>query len=102
MNTINSKQLLKLLKSKLDIIDKELKKYKDIPYIFLESEAFNKIDRYGREYYKNNYLLNPNKNVSAFMKSFVYLKNAEAQLINLRKSFTDEYELIEKQIKQNE
>ena len=88
MHKIDGTKLL--LESKLKVINKELKRYKSLSDIFLQAEASNKIFRYGKAYYLSNYLQDPDHNVSDFLKSFLYLKNTEHQLINLKEFFTKE------------
>jgi len=91
---MNKKDLLKLIELKLSIIEPEFVKYENLAYKFLEAEAMNKINRYGKEFYKNSYLKNHDKNVSDFMKSFLYLKHTEEQLRVLKETLTEEHEKI--------
>ena len=60
------------LNQHLDAVERELPKYKDAAYNFLEAESVGKMARYGKEYYRENYLKSPFKNCSDFMKSFLY------------------------------
>jgi hypothetical protein len=92
------RELLVILSSKLETIEKELEKYEELPYKFLETEAINKIGRYGKEYYKNNYLKNSDGNISDYMKSFLYLKYTEEQLKFLQKNVKEEKILIESKL----
>jgi len=93
-----SERKLLFIQIKLDMIEDELKKYSEIPYKFLEAESYNKIPRYGREHYKNDFLKHPSGNVSTFMKSFVYLRNTEQQLKKLKKLLTEEKKKLESEL----
>ncbi len=95
MNHSEKQYILLFLNLKLEILKCELDKYDGSAYTFLELESVGKIRRYGKDYYKNNYLKNPMKNVSDFMPTFVYLKNMEDQLNVLKKDIITNKTLIE-------
>lgn len=95
-------QRLFIVKMKLDLVTDKLKKYSDLHYTFLETEAVSKIRRYGKEYYKECYLKNENKIVSDFMKTFLYLKETEANLLHLKKYFTNDIRIIQSKMNQDE
>jgi len=102
MEDAELKQKLFILDIKLNLVKDKLLKYNDLHYTFLETEAFNKIHRYGKEYYKNNYLKNKNKTISDFMKTFLYLKNTEDSLVKLKKYFMNDKKHIKSEMNQNE
>jgi len=102
MKNVELNQKLLIVKVKLKVISDKLKKYTDLHYEFLETEAVGKIRRYGKKYYRDNYLKNEDKIISDYMKSFLYLKNMESNLLSLNTHFLKDKENIESQMKQDE
>lgn len=96
------KELSVITDNKLNLIEKELTKYSGLYYKFLEVEAINKIRRFGKIYYKDLYLKNPQGNVSAFMTSYLYLKHTESQLKQLQTVILSDKEIIEEEIRKIE
>lgn len=102
METTNLKIQLSTIEEKLASVNKELLKYDDMGYKFLETESIGKIIRYGADYYKNKFLKNIYGNVSSYMKSFLYLQNTEIQLKNIKIFLEEEKTKLERLIKQYE
>jgi hypothetical protein len=78
----NNENTIIELECALKNVESDMDKYDDVAFDLLHVEAIDKIRRYGRDGYKNKYMLNPSENVSQHMQSFIYLKNMEISLKN--------------------
>jgi hypothetical protein len=102
METKKLKLQLSTIEEKLASVNKELLKYDDMGYKFLETESIGKLRRYGKDYYKDKFLKNNQGNVSSYMKSFLYLQHTEIQLKSIRTMLEQEKSKTEAIIKQYE
>ena len=93
---------IKRLDDSLTPVVSELFKYRDMAYMLLEAESVGKMARYGKDYYRSNYLENPNGNCSDFMKSFLYLKSTEEQLFTLKDNIIMRLKKLKESDKEND
>ena len=96
------KKLSVITNAKLKSVQTELNKYWGLYFTFLQTEAINKIRRYGKKYYKDNYLKNIDGNISDFMTSYLYLKHTEEQLTKLKETLTHDKKTLTLEIKKLE
>jgi hypothetical protein len=94
MKISKTHEALARLNNNLTVVVDELFKYRDMAYMLLEAESVGKMARYGKAYYKKNYLESPNKNCSDYMKSFLYLKSTEEQLFKMKDNLISKIKML--------
>ena len=88
-----NKQLQNLVVN-LNAVNYNLSKYENLSSFIIRSEAINKIRRYGEKEYITRFASNPNRNVSSFMRPFLYTQAMEKKLIEKRNELFTEINKI--------
>lgn len=96
INILNNK--LQQLTVNLNAINYNLSRYTNLSSYIIRSESINKIRRYGEKEYINRFSSNPNRNVSAFMRPFLYTQAMEKKLIEKRNEIFTEINKIKFEI----
>lgn len=78
----------------LNAVNYNLTKYMDLSSLIIKSEAINKIRRYGEKEYLIRFASNQNKNISSFMRPFLYTQAMEKKLIEKRNELFTEINKI--------
>ena len=68
----------------LNAINYNLSKYKNLSSLIIQTESINKIRRYGEKEYLSKFAANPNRNISSFMRPFLYTQSMEKKLLEKR------------------
>jgi len=61
----------------VELAKKQANFYKKLNSTMLIAESVNKSRRYGRDYYVKNFLKSTDANITSYMNTFIYLRNAE-------------------------
>lgn len=70
-------EYIDVLKLELNVSTKESEFYRKLNSTMLLTESITKSRRYGRDFYVKNYLKNSDSNITSYMNTFVYLRDAE-------------------------
>lgn len=73
----------------LKVVMDNIKKCNNILDVLVETESMSKMRRFGSGDYKQYYLRNPDRMYSSFMKTFLYFKDVDACLCDMRDTILD-------------
>lgn len=105
MEESNKEKIEKLTKQvenltvNLNAINYNLSKYKDLSSLIIQTESINKIRRYGEKEYLSKFAANPSRNVSSFMRPFLYTQAMEKKLLEKRVEIFNEINKVKFEIK---
>lgn len=96
IDTLNKK--LQDLTVNLNAVNYNLSKYSGLSSLIIQSESINKIRRYGEKEYIARFVANPNRNISSFMRPFLYTQAMEKKLLEKRTEIFTEMNKIKFEI----